>query len=404
MKKIYLYIAAAAVLAGMTACREAEYSVLEGQGFIAQTQTRANASQVVTVGNKNVSADLNIRLSSPAPERVTFSVAPDEAALKAFNDRNATTYVLLPAGSYTLTDQEGNAVSSTEIAAGQTMSPTLRVQVSPLTEDMVNSGQKYALALTARSTDGKTDMIASASTMVYAIDRVVIQSVPVIFYNKSNGTQVFGTFGEREVSFTEWTWECNLNIDNLGEGIGRLNNQALNSMSLSNEIYIRFGDAPIDGRVLQIKTQGTQMESQMQFAKNTWYHIAFVCTGNKLYLYVNGELDNSMDLPGVTYQFTKNGTDPIGDADFSIAATDYFKANMMIAEWRFWTVARSQAQIQNNMYSCDPSTPGLLGYFKFNEGEGKDFADATGKGGHATCALGTPAWVPNVRIDGKPLD
>lgn len=380
----------------LTSCNDAEYSPLDGQAFIAQTDTRSNSYQTVTVGNNVVSADLNIRLSSVAKDNTAFAVAPDAAALDAFNKLNSTTYVLLPSDGYTITDAAGRESSVLSVEKGQSMSQSLKININPLTEERSNSGQKFAIALTATNTDGKTPMLASASTMVYVIDRVVIQTVPVIFYDATRGTQVFGSFGERGVSFREWTWECNINMDNLGVGVGQLNNQALHSMSLTNEIYIRFGDAPIDGRVLQIKTQGTQMNSNMMFTKDTWYHIAFSCTGSKLYLYVNGELDNSMDLPDTGYQLTATGSDP----DFSIAATTYFKANLKVAEWRFWTVARSQAEIKNNMYSCDPATPGLLGYFKFNEGEGKDYADATGKGGFAS-SVNTPAWVPDVRIDGK---
>ena len=137
------------------------------------------------------------------------------------------------------------------------------------------------------------------------------------------------------------------------------------------------------------------MNSNMQFAMNTWYHLAIVCSGSKLMFYVNGDLDNSMDLPGKAYKLVDSGV-----AGMSIAGTDYFKANAMVSEWRFWSVARTQDEIRNNMYSCDPSTSGLIGYFKLDEGEGNDFKDATGKGGHAAC-LTEPRWIQDVRIDGK---
>ncbi|MBQ9184673.1 MAG: DUF1735 and LamG domain-containing protein [Bacteroidales bacterium] len=397
MKKTIILTAVVALGALFTSCKDAEYTPLEGQAFIAQTQTRGNAYQTITVGKSVVSADLNVRLSNVAKKSCSFTVAPDAAALEKFNKTNSTTYVMLPADGYTITDASDVVTNKLVIEQGQSMSPSLRVNISPLSEELLETGQKYAVALTIKNDDNNSTLLPTAKTMVYVIDRVVIQPVPVIFNNATTGTQIRGQFGERGISFREWTWEANVNMDRLGVGIGQMNNQALLSVNSTNEIYIRFGDAPIDGRVLQIKTQGTQMNSNMMFTANTWYHLAFACTGNKLYLYVNGELDNSMDLPDTGY--TLAGT---GDAqDFTIADSGtYFKANMMIAEWRFWTVARSQAEIKNNMYSCDPKTAGLLGYFKFNEGEGKDYRDATGKGGNAA-SLNVPTWVPDVRIDGK---
>ena len=191
---------------------------------------------------------------------------------------------------------------------------------------------------------------------------------------------------------TEWTVEMNINKDVLYTQVGQGNNQAIFGAT-PDEIYIRFGDAPIEGNRLQIKTQGTQMNSQMLFNEHTWYHLAFVCTGTKLYLYVNGQLDNSMDLPGKTTNVSK--------IDICSPST-YWLGSAMYSEVRFWQKARTQAEIANNMYSCDPTTPGLITYYKMDEGKGFSFRDASGNGNDAeTTGQAVPEWVQDVRIDGK---
>ncbi len=43
-------------------------------------------------------------------------------------------------------------------------------------------------------------------------------------------------------------------------------------------------------------------------------------------------------------------------------------------------VARSEQEIWENMYDVDPQTPGLIGYWKFDEGEGNVIRDWTGNG------------------------
>ena len=51
-----------------------------------------------------------------------------------------------------------------------------------------------------------------------------------------------------------------------------------------------------------------------------------------------------------------------------------------ITEVRVWNVARSEQEIWENMYDVDPQTPGLIGYWKFDEGEGNVIRDWTGNG------------------------
>ena len=52
------------------------------------------------------------------------------------------------------------------------------------------------------------------------------------------------------------------------------------------------------------------------------------------------------------------------------------------------------------MYSCNPKSDGLEGYWKMNEGSGVTLNDATGHGNTGSF-ITTPIWTQNVRIDGK---
>ena len=54
-----------------------------------------------------------------------------------------------------------------------------------------------------------------------------------------------------------------------------------------------------------------------------------------------------------------------------------------ITEVRVWSVARSEQEIWDNMYDVDPKTPGLIGYWKFDEGQGNVIRDWTGNGNDA---------------------
>ena len=382
ISKLFIGAVAMASLTLLASCENAEYSPLSNQAYIAQTNTNGNSSQNITIGTSAVTSSVNVRLSDLATQDYTFEVVSDTTALAEYNQRNETSYKPLPATLYSLSSNE------VKIEKGKSVSSDVTLTINPLTQALKDSGQKYAVALRLKSKDGKYDVLNSGSSMVYILDQVVYQAVPIV--NAAHNIH----FSMRQTyDLSQWTVEMNVNISKLGKGLGELNNQTLFGAwgNDGGEIYTRFGDAPIEGNRLQIKTQGTQMNSKQLFNENQWYHLAFVCTGTKLYLYVNGALDNSMDLPGKSTNLSNR---------FNFGNTDYLKADVKVSELRFWTVARTQAQIANNMYACDAKSTGLEAYWKLNEGQGDTFNDVTGHGNTGKC-VAVPTWEQNVRIDGK---
>lgn len=376
------------ILAGMalgalllTGCNDAEYDTLSNQAYILQTNTNANSSLKLTVGAEVAATTLNVRLSDVANVESRYRLVYDTAVVNEYNRLNETPYASLPQESFSLSSEE------TTIEAGASVSTPITLTVPPYSEALKASGKKYAIGFRLENTSGNASVLPSGSKIVYILDQVVIQPVVVLDQSHYVSQNLVKNY-----PLTEWTVEMNINKHVLYTEVGRGNNQAIFGAG-PDEIYIRFGDAPIEGNRLQIKTQGTQMNSLALFNEHTWYHLAFVCTGTKLYLYVNGQLDNSMDLPGKTTN--------VNSINICSPST-YWLGNAMYSEVRFWQRARSQAEIANNMYACDPTTPGLITYYKMNEGEGYSFRDASGNGNNAeTNGQAVPEWIQDVRIDGK---
>lgn len=376
------------ILAGMalgalllTGCNDAEYDTLSNQAYILQTNTNANSSLKLTVGAEVATTTVNVRLSDVANVESRYRLVYDTAVVNEYNRLNETPYVSLPQESFSLSSEE------TTIEAGASVSTPITLTVPPYSEALKASGKKYAIGFRLENTSGNASVLPSGSKIVYILDQVVI--LPVVVLDQSHYVSQNLV---KNYPLTEWTVEMNINKHILYTEVGRGNNQAIFGAG-PDEIYIRFGDAPIEGNRLQIKTQGTQMNSLALFNEHTWYHLAFVCTGTKLYLYVNGQLDNSMDLPGKTTN--------VNSINICSPST-YWLGNAMYSEVRFWQRARSQAEIANNMYACDPTTPGLITYYKMNEGEGYSFRDASGNGNNAeTNGQAVPEWIQDVRIDGK---
>ena len=387
MKSLYRKLGLlSVVLMGLSfsACDDAKYKPVDTGLYLAETNTKS------LVGKKIISEDdghynftITPRLISPIDQDVTMSLGIDKEFLNQYNARYGTSLEVVPDEYVEFSNKE------ITLKAGEVLSSTVEITIKPLSKEMVDSGKKYALPVGI--VGANTSLLAGASSILYQLEKTPIVTVPIL--NSQNNAKFSMT---SDYSLTQWSVEFCVNIDKLGTAIGQLNNQAMFSASapdgMDGEIYTRFGDAPIKGNIFQVKNQGTQINSNMEFSTNTWYHLAIVCDGATLSLYVNGELDNQIAVTGKVTNLEKN--------KFGFGNTDYLKANVKVSELRFWTKAISQTQIKENMYSIDPTTEGLEAYWKMDEGSGNDFKDYTGHGnnGHS---VGRTVWSPNERLDGK---
>ena len=387
MKSLYRKLGLlSVVLMGLSfsACDDAKYKPVDTGLYLAETNTKS------LVGKKIISEDdghynftITPRLISPIDQDVTMSLGIDKEFLNQYNARYGTSLEVVPDEYVEFSNKE------ITLKAGEVLSSTVEITIKPLSKEMVDSGKKYALPVGI--VGANTSLLAGASSILYQLEKTPIVTVPIL--NSQNNAKFSMT---SDYSLTQWSVEFCVNIDKLGTAIGQLNNQAMFSASapdgMDGEIYTRFGDAPIKGNIFQVKNQGTQINSNMEFSTNTWYHLAIVCDGATLSLYVNGELDNQIAVTGKVTNLEKN--------KFGLGKTEYLKAIVKVSELRFWTKAISQTQIKENMYSIDPTTEGLEAYWKMDEGSGNDFKDYTGHGnnGHS---VGTTVWSPNERLDGK---
>ena len=119
---------------------------------------------------------------------------------------------------------------------------------------------------------------------------------------------------------------------------------------------------------------------------NLWHHVAATYDGVTLRVYVDGLLENSR---------AGSGTLPTGTSPVRIGGR-LFIANTfdgLMDEVRIWNVARSQSDIQANMWNTAlaANTPGLVAYWHFDAGSGTNATDATSNSNTGTFVNG-PIW------------
>ena len=154
----------------------------------------------------------------------------------------------------------------------------------------------------------------------------------------------------------------------------------------ATRFVVKTSDGGVTGRaVIWSMSTGEPATSGTGVTFGQWNHIAAVYDGvGTVKLYVNGVQQTSASWqPGPR-------TNPalyIGDD------THRFFDGWM-NDVRVWNgVARTQAQIAANMNTeIDPATPGLVAYYRFDDGTGTTITDLTGRGHDATTS-NSPTWV-----------
>lgn len=365
-----------ALMGSFASCDDAEYDVISNQIYITQSMSGPTTKLVVDPDN-GADGQFTVSLSDKALSNVDVKLTASESALNAYNISNGTNYKMLPASGYSFSHDK------VTIEAGSTLSPSVDIHVNPFTEEQMNSGELYAIPIAVESLSGDFSAVSNLSSYIILLDKVIVTSVAIL--NGNNPTKPINPL--KGYTLNEWSLEFRMNMSHYA-----INNQAIFG-AYPDEVYVRFGDAGKPNNMLQIKTQGSQYESNYDFKDGEWYHIALVANSSTLSIYINGTLDGTMALSG-SAKWTFNEMTLIG------SGASYFPSDCMLSEFRFWTKTISQSQIQNYMFGINPETQGLEAYWKMNEGEGNIFHDATGHGLDLQ-AKGTVRWKDGIRSDGK---
>ena len=375
MKKLLTYSILA--LSSLLAACQPENDVIENSVYLTDAQ---NASaKTIAIDENGASTLVSSRLGRSVATDVTIEYGVNVDALHTYNSKNGTDYQLLPESYYSFSEMKG------VIKAGQISSSPITLNIKPFGSD-IDVSKKYAVPVSILHADG-VEIMESSSNLMILLDRVIVTSVPYLTADCSAIEYEL----ESPVEYPKWTIEWNLCMDRFDRNNitqWRLYQGRPNTKGMA--LYTRFGDVTCKHNQFQSKVGSSKPESVTEFTPKKWYHIAVTYDGANYKLYVDGELDSQTPIPGYVAMTNKIG--------FGNDAGMYGK----VSELRFWSVARSQAEIVNNMYIVPADSEGLEVYWKCNEGEGNIIQDYSGKGRHAIMK-NAPEWEHGVRFpdDGK---
>ena len=430
-------------LMALSSCRkDTSGYVFDNVVYLDVAETKA--AQPAIVGRKIVERDyrMHAAIAYPAGSDITVKIAVDESEVAKYNAENGTSWEMLDSRYYDFTG--GDFV----IPAGKTVSDAAVLHL----KNLMGEGEEEQGALQLDETyllpvsisDASISLLGESSTVYYLVKRSS-NITTAAFLGELNWINfpTLDEYSENSMALnnlTAVTMEAFIYIDKFITTIKTSagNDLAVNISSVmgkETDFLLRIGDAGFQRQQFQLVGEAAstnfgkmpRSDAGKNIEPGRWYHVA--CTYDqktkKACIYVDGELQSETvggdieegsvlnfadralydmwsKLPEDEQEATKDQYGGLDEAyQFFIGKSydDYRPLNGKIAEVRLWSVARTQQEIYDNMYEItDPETvPELIGYWKFDEGQGNVINDYSRYGNDGISQLDL-TWPDGIEI------
>lgn len=420
--RIFNFIIRIAVLALLVSCNRFEPvgHVFDNCAYLDVSAT--SQTQAATFGNRVSSLEkhLCVALSYPSDKDVKATISVDASLTDAFNHRYGTDYQLLPEAYL-----DFSPVSVT-IEAGKVNSEKVSIGFKNLMgqgEDQTGAmeiDKTYLLPVRLSSEDIST--MDGSSVAYYLVKRSSAITVAAQLTDNWIEFPLMDTPGEVADAYnglTALTYEALVNVDrfDLNNKDGVCNISTV--MGVEQYLLLRIGDANFERQCLQFDGSGNgsqfgKLPSKSDPAKKlysgSWYHVACTYDQNERVarIYVNGKLIDEVKEAGVAGPTADNkitlamralGMPEAYQFFIGKSYNDFRPLQGKIAEARVWRVARTGDEIWKNMYRIEnpKDQKDLIGYWKFNDGEGNVVKDYSWVGNHGK-AVGDIIWPDGIEI------
>lgn len=387
-KAILMTTAFLGASAAMVSCNEEEAlnKTFDNQVYM-QLPKKVETIKVKTTTTSAVKT-ITSRVAQPAASDIKLTYAVDKSLLAEYNAIYGQKAILLDEAYYEIPETQAM------IKAGTTDSESITINFKNVNE--LGRDDLYLLPVTIKDATN-IEVLDSERTVYY-----IVKGVPTI-----------STVGNLNENYCHVEWNkrdvCNnlstFTLETLIYGNTFIDRHMSSIMGIEAYFLVRAGDAGLQANQLQVSTGSGNITTQFFFNPKQWYHVAVTYDHGDIKVYVDGNEVASghkdmSDYKGhgvggvhfawedeVNFYHKKTGF-YIGYAcDAGRFLDGYF------SETRIWNVVRTPDELTAGQWEVDPKSPGLVSYWKFDEGEGSVVKDHTGNGNSAVAS--TPIkWVP----------
>lgn len=353
-----IYFVGFAMLAGtiLTSCQES-YENVSDHNRIWVPGTDPVSMILLDGRTDEVTKDLNVTLAQPVDYtiQVKYDISPQR--VNAYNAIYGSEAELLPSSNYNFQNRE------VTIQAGAVNSSSTQINFQDLSS--LDISKTYVLPV--EISEANMNILAGQDVTYYVIRGAALINV---VGNMTNTCLRFVNEGECPMlsDLTQFTVECLVYPY-------AFENQLSTLIGIEDHFLIRIGDVGIEKNQIQIATSEGKYTNEawlLETNKWTFLTIAFDLEAHKVSVYFNGILKGKTE--SIEYS---------GPVDWNVVSFDRacyigfsyepgrdFQGNM--SEFRIWNKVLGQANLvePNHFYHVDPNSPGLVTYWKFNEGGG----------------------------------
>jgi len=337
---------------------------------------------------------IKVASSNAMENNVEVMMKSTPELVESFNKEYKKNYELLPEKSYKLEN------TSLIIENGKSISSE-GVRLSIISRELLKEGTTYVLPVSiAGVSDKNLSVIEGSRTIYIVVNQVIITQAADL----SNTAEYFKVDFRKESKYNtaalpNVTFEARVRFKKMTPTSRKW---CFSVMGLEENFCLRTAGSNTEGWKLQLSGGSPAIDSRDVLPNDKWVHLACVYDGSqgKKFIYVNGELQGELpDTRGtvdLTYAYGQDA-----NAAFYIGQSAADDRYGYVSEARVWAVARSAADLKNNVCWVDPLTDGLVAYWRFNEpaeDNAKVVTDLTGNGYNATFAgWGNLRFVEGVR-------
>lgn len=319
----------------------------------------------------------------PADTRVNLEIDP--GLIAGLNEKTGKNYVILPGGSYNLSAE--NVV----IHAGNHVSDQVSFDIT--STDNFEEGINYCVPVTITGTDGSMPVLESSRTVFILVQKTIITQA--VNLRKSTYFTVPSFIDNPDVAaLPALTMECRVYANSFHSS----NPYISSIIGIEERFLLRFGDVSIARDQIMLaggEVSGAgkyQLAASETFSAGKWYHVAAVYTGSSMVLYIDGKMVASTEAAQGVIDMN---WDYAGGFHIGYSA-DGRKLDGYVSEARLWSKALTASQLQENLCYVNPTSEGLIAYWRFNGSEGRNVTDLTGHG-HTAVASEDITWVEGIR-------
>lgn len=331
------------------------------------------ASQIVPLSIEEGQGTANLSLVSAKEAQDELGARVDvldSTYLGTFNEQHQTNYKMAPASAIrlsasSLSISKGKAAADNALTVGITEWPGYI------------DGVQYAIPVKLTAT-GSAPVLSGSDVVILAVNKVINTTAA-----QNAGYQLDGTILG---AGTEGAPLDNVTI----EGKFMLTKSLIVPGNWRTDIFVGYGFQlcvfTAGGIDIRFPNSAFMFNENPPTSTilNAWNHFAITYKGGIVTLYINGQQSGSpytypgltIDKPGIASYITNTGC--------------------TVSEFRIWNYVRSKKDLQTFACAVDPATPGLMAYWRFNEGAGNTIRDVTGKG-HDLTATSAITWVSGVK-------